>query len=246
MENLEQNIFVKKKKLFFVIILIAFFSLGFVANRWRWDLTIEKIRIEGNNLASNESITLSSGLKIGSSFYEYDLKEVENKVCKNPYVKSAIVNRNLPSEMVIQIREREPIAEIITDKVYYMDSDKKAFTYNFNKEVLDLPIISGITFDAATHGLSEDKRIDSVVFLLKILKSKFENVYNLISEIELKPGGNIVFYTLNNCVPILFGEGESEEKISNFSAFVNSYLDDIKKVESIDLRYRDQVIVRWK
>jgi cell division protein FtsQ len=246
MDNTEQNIFIKKKRLFFIIILVSFASLGFVANKWRWDLTIERIKIEGNNLCPNESLIVSSGLKIGSSMYEYDLKDIEGKVCKNPYVRSAIVNRNLPAEMIIQINERAPIAEIITDKIYYLDCDKKLFSYNFHKEILDLPIITGLNLDANFKGLSEDKRLDSVVFLLKILKNKYEDVYNLISEIDIKSSSNFIFYTSNNCVPVLFGEGESEDKIANLNAFINSYLDDIKKVESIDLRYRDQVIVRWK
>jgi hypothetical protein len=55
-----------------------------------------------------------------------------------------------------------------------------------------------------------------------------------------------MLYSTNNCFPIFFGEGDSEDKIANFNAFINSYLDDIKKVVSIDLRYRDQVIVKWK
>jgi hypothetical protein len=40
------NSFVRRKKLMFIIISIIFISLFFMANRWRFDLNVERIEVE--------------------------------------------------------------------------------------------------------------------------------------------------------------------------------------------------------
>jgi cell division protein FtsQ len=243
-----KNIIFKKKKLFFVIILTGFFFLGFIANKWRTDLTLERIIIEGNNLLSADAVIKSSGIKLGASLYEYDLKDIETRVLKNPYVKYALVQRNLPSVVEITIVERKPIALLFSDRPYYMDAEKKVFSYNFHKELLDLPVITGAGSELGSKAFYEDNRLDSVILILNKILKEHEDIYNTVSEINISDSNNFICYTTNENIPILLGKGDLRSKFDNLETFLikNIVSSDLKKIEFIDLRYRDQVVIKWK
>jgi cell division protein FtsQ len=248
MEEQKTNIFLRRKRLFLVIIISGFLFLGFIADRWRQDLTLTSVRVEGNNLLSVENVIKSSDIKLSSGLYDYDLKDIEERVCRNPYVENAVVSRNLPSTIDIRVMEREPIASIITDKIYYIDREKKIFSYNFVKEIVDLPVISGMEFEINPKTLASDPEIDSLLFLLGYLKRNYKDIYNIISEINLGKTGFYIVYISYYNIPIIMRNRNCVENILNFRAYWNQYsmYENKNSIEYIDLRYTDQVVVKKK
>jgi len=239
----DTNFFRRRKKLIFILLSSFFIMLFFIANKWRFDLDVEKVEVEGNILISAEAIIKESGIKISSGLYDYDLKDIEKRIEKNSYVKKAIVQRELPSIISIKVIERKPLAIYSSGDLFYIDEEKKIMKYNLHHELLDLPVITGIKID--TNMKSEI--LDTLIFTLKTLREKYINLYNQISEINILNQKEMIFYSNNFCVPIIVGSDNILHKIENLDAFWKTYsiFENLNNINSIDLRFNDQVVVRW-
>ncbi len=237
------NFFIRRKRLIFIIVTSVFVVLFFVANKWRFDLNLERIEVSGNRLIPAENIIKQTGVKVNSGLYDFDLKQIENNVKKISYVKEVVVQRELPSALSIKVIEREPIAIISAGSLYYVDAEKQVMKYNFHKEILDLPVITGLKLDSSEL----NPVLDTLVNLLVKMKNDFSNLYNQISEISVKSKEHIVLYSNTNCVPIYLGYGDIFHKLENLNSFWKSYaiFENLKSIEFIDIRYNDQVVVKW-
>lgn len=236
------NSFIRKKKLMFILISIVFISLFFVANSWRFDLNVERIEVEGNNLLPSDVIIKQSGIKINSGLYGFYLKEIENRIGKISYVRASYIERELPSTLYIRVIERDPIALISSNKLFYIDAEKKIMPYNFYKNILDLPLITGVNIDN-----SSDVLLDSVLIMLDIMKKDYNNIYHQISEVSVKNKNQVVCYSNNYCIPIYFGNEYFVQKLESLNAFWYEYAiyEKLKNIEFIDVRFNNQVIVKW-
>jgi cell division protein FtsQ len=237
------NSFVRRKRLMFIIISIVFVSLFFIANKWRFDLNVERIEVEGNDLLPTDIIVKQSGVKINSGLYDFYLKEIEDRINKISYIKTSYIERELPSTLYIRVVERDPIALICSSNLFYIDVEKKVMPYNFYKNVLDLPLITGVKIDTPS-----DMLIDSILIMLDIMRKVYNDIYYQISEVSLKSKDQVVFYSNNYCVPIYFGNENFAYKLENLNAFWNEYsiYEKLKNIEFIDVRFNNEIIVKWK
>jgi cell division septal protein FtsQ len=174
--------------------------------------------------------------------YDFYLKEIENRINKISYVKATYVERELPSTLYIRVIERDPIALIYFNKLFYIDIEKKVMPYNFYKNILDLPIITGVKIDPPS-----DVLIDSILVMLDIMRKNYNDIYHQISEVSVKSKNQVILYSNNHCVPIHFGSEGFICKLENLNAFWHEYAiyEKLKNIEFIDVRFNNQVIVKW-
>ncbi len=64
-------------------------------------------------------------------------------------------------------------------------------------------------------------------------------------EIRLRRGHDLVLYSFESGVPIIFGKGEAVKKIVKLDAFWQKFIqnNETKDIQYIDIRFDDQVIV---
>ena len=72
-------------------------------------------------------------------------------------------------------------------------------------------------------------------------------LYHNISEIQLRNGGDIVLYSAEGGVPIIFGRGEMSDKITRLETFWNDIVRTrgVQDLQYVDLRYQGQIVARW-
>jgi cell division septal protein FtsQ len=187
-------------------------------------------------------IIKQSGVKINSVLYDFDLKAIVDKINQISYVKTSYVERELPATLYIRVIERDPIALIYSDRLSYIDIEKKVMPYNFYKNILDLPLITGVKIDTPS-----DMLIDSILVMLDIMRKDYSDIYHQISEVSVKNKNHIVLYSNHYCVPIYFGNENFVYKLENLNAFWHEYAiyEKLKNIEFIDVRFNNQVIVKW-
>ena len=68
----------------------------------------------------------------------------------------------------------------------------------------------------------------------------------MISEINIEKKDHYILYTTNYNIPIIMGNTNSVDDVLNFRAYWNKYsiYENKKNIEYIDLRYKDQVVVK--
>jgi cell division septal protein FtsQ len=116
--------------------------------------------------------------------------------------------------------------------------------------VFDLPVVTG---DLPASECVAGKPVTSAhvreaLDILATARDVGEGLYQLISEVHLEAGRDIVFYTAESGVPVVFGHGDVAVKLVTFDEFWKQIVRQRGAAEltSVDLRYADQVVVRWQ
>jgi hypothetical protein len=117
--------------------------------------------------------------------------------------------------------------------------------------VHDLPVLTGTT---NVQELKPGVRIKNphVQKALQILKSAAAidpSLLNLFSEVNLDQRRDLLLYTMEGGVPVIFGSTQRrEDKLRSFAAFWENVAMkyDPTSLEYVDLRWKGQVVTRWR
>ena len=237
------------KKIVLVGLLLGIAGLVVWSNVWKKNLTISRVTVEGNRIVEANEILQLAQVKKGSPMYDLDLAAVQRDVASNFFVKDVMVERDLPSTIRVTVVERSPIVMINRSDIVYLDQEGVVLPHSISKETFDLPILSGIGTDVAlkTGSTLASTDVREALDILAAAKSVSREMYHLISEVRLRNGGDIVLYAAEWGVPILFGHGEVASKMVRLEKFWNEVVRErgAQHLQYIDLRYEDQVVVRW-
>jgi cell division protein FtsQ len=239
-----------KPKAFHVLMLIALvICLAFGANAWKSSLKINQIKIEGNRIVNTNEIIQLTQVKIGALLYKADLIAIQQNVLSHYYIKDAVVERNLPNSINIQIIERIPIAMVNLSEPLYLDEDGVVLPQTALCKIFDLPMISGISeIESFVLGSTiTHSDVIEALQLLAVLRTVNRPLYHQISEIQVRNGGDIVLYSAEGGVPIIFGRGELPGKLIRLEIFWNDIvrMRGVQCLQYVDLRFQDQIIARW-
>lgn len=236
-------------------ILLGGLILGIVglivwSNVWKSNLTVSKVTVEGNRIVEVNEILQLAQVKPGTPLYDLDLAAIRNNVVSNFFIKDAVVERDLPSTIRITVHERSPIAIINRADILYIDEEGVILPHSISKETFDLPILSGlpsiVSLNVGTTLRNDDVQEALTILLASKLVSK--ELYHLISEVHLRNGGDIVLYAAEWGVPIIMGRGDIACKLVRLETFWNEVVRQrgSQALQYVDLRYEDQVVVRWR
>ena len=235
---------------FLMALLLAAAACAVVwANLWKGDLRIASVEVAGNTIVSDKEILSLANIAKDEKLYSVDLLAAQQRVLQNAFVRSAAVNREAPNRISITIEERVPIAAVILDKMEYLDADGVALPPVRSSSIFDLPVLTGV-FQPADFVTGKRTRRSDVIEALEILgtaRQIGDALYRRISEVHVESGKDIVLYTAEFGVPVIVGHGDAAEKLVKFDGFWKQIVlhQGADRLEFVDLRFEDQVVVRW-
>lgn len=254
----------KRKIIFFLFVIVAIVAVVIIyANRWRTNISYDKITIRGNFTLTKEEILQAANIKQDSiiNIEELNLVFIQDRISKHPEIKKVFVSKNPPNELVIDIIEKRPLAIVnLGNQLNLIDEECEMFPFKNYEKLFDLPVITGIK-QVSTQQI-EDKYymndLKTAVFITMnaFIKSKF--LYNQISEINIADTGKIILFTNDKSIPVYFprisGKNISDlsyqkEILSKLVVLKNFFEKSFaslkeKKLDYVDLRYDNQVIVK--
>ncbi len=233
-----------------VVLGIVTLSLIYFANNWRNKTIISKITVKGNITISESEILAAAGLKADSliNLEELNIIFIRDRITKHPEVKKVLVSKEPPSELVIEITEKKPIAIILRkNEIFLIDEEQEVFSIKNYDKAFDLPIISGLKSDESKN--KED--INIAITFLKATYEKGKYLQNLISEINMKDSSKIIVKTNDKLLSFYFPRIEKngidiyKEKLNLFKSFMDEeVLMKNLNCEYVDMRYSNQIIAK--
>lgn len=227
--------------------LLLFF---FFKTNWEDHVPVRQIIIDGTAILSREDVLQTMQLPAHAMMYDIDLAVIRKNILNNAYVKNVTVKRDAPSSLRVLIEERQPSAILVIknqDKTYYVDNEGVILPYSVTQETYDIPVISGV--DTASE-LKPGMKITNtdIQTALEIIRASYlinEELYHRISEIHLRKGHDIILYSFESAVPIIFGQGDVVKKMAKLNEFWKQVVSrmETKNIRYIDLRYEEQVIL---
>lgn len=239
-----------KPKIIGVLVLIAIaICLVFGANAWKSSLKIKQIKIDGNRIIGTNEILQLTQVQMDALLYEVDLTAIQRNVMSHHYVKDVVVERSLPNSIHIQVVERIPIAIVNHTETIYLDENGVVLPKSISHRLFDLPMISGISASEplALGSIIKQPDVIEALHLLATMKTVNRPMYHNISEVHVRNGGDLVIYSTEGGVPIIFGRDEIPSKIVKLETFWNSIVRTrgTQSLQYVDLRYQDQIVARW-
>ncbi len=189
-------------------------------------------------------LVIQKGIEEGvSPISSLDVKSVEQQAYKNPWVASAQVYVDNSREINIYITQRVPVARIFYEsgQSFYIDQSlnllplSDQFTY-YTTIVTNVPVLKN-------DSLNRDMKAQIVKMVKFVERDTFWS--SQIAQISITPDRKFELTPVLGTQRILFGDTtRMEEKFGNLFAFYKNVLNRIgwDKYETLDLRYRDQVI----
>jgi cell division protein FtsQ len=234
----------------FALLLIAAVGVVALANLWKSKLVIEHVLVSGNLIVESDDILKLAHVPVGSRMVDLDLLLVESRVAAHPYVDKVVVQRNLPSTIHIEILERQPLALLNGDELCYVDREGVILPNPVSRELFDLPVITGLpsTGSRKPGTIIMNADLAEALDILETSKQVGQELYHLISEIRIRNGGDIVLYTADGGVPVIYGKGDTPRKLVSFETFWRTIVAERgpQDLQYVDLRFENQIVARWK
>jgi len=244
--------------------ILAFVIAGVVyfANRWRTNITYDKISVKGNYTLTKEEILQAANIKSDSAnFEELNLVFIQDRISKHPEIKKVFVSRNPPNEIVIEVYEKRPLAIVnVGSQLNLVDEECELFPFKNFEKLYDLPVITGIKH-VSQQQIDEKaymKDLKTAVFITMNAYKKSKFLYNQISEINVADSNKIVLFTNDKSVPVylprtadknisdLNYQKELVSKLVVLKNFFEKSFETLKekKLDYVDLRFDNQIVVK--
>lgn len=257
----------KSLKLFITVVLIVFvvFTAVVFANIWRTDTNYNQITIKGNFTIPEEDILKYIRVESDTvlNLEELDITIIQDRIIKHPEVKKVTVAKQPPSELLIEIVEKKPIALInFGSNLKLVDGDFEIFPFVNAEMLYDLPVISGLDLKDLPENIRNLKKsedLKTALFLINLAYHRSKTLYSYISEINMHNKDKIIVYSTDMSIPFYFPRKNADEtdraysevlnmKLHYLAAFIEQIVPDKneEKFEYVDLRFSNQIISKTK
>ena len=240
----------KRVYVYFAVLTLVILTIFGVKAKWQKHVPVKQVTVEGISVISKDEIVRLMKLPLNVPMYELDLSALQHNIMANSFVKRVVIQRDAPSTLRVIVEERTPAAILLANDLYYIASDGTVLPYIASSETYDIPVISGVDSLSAIKTGQRLFNADVVEALEIINASKMtsDNIFHSISEIRLRKGHDLVLYSFESGIPIIFGKGDAAKKIVKLDAFWQKFIqsNETNDIQYIDIRFDDQVVVSRK
>ncbi len=217
-----------------VVLLAALVPWGTDRLLTAMDQQILAVDVQGQFVGdSRVGIERAAGAWIGKSYFSTDLADIKAVLEQRPWVESAAVKRVWPGRLVIDIREKKPLA-------YWSDGRLVSRSGELfsppNPEVAGrLPKLSG-----------PDERVREVITMARKMSEQLYGYGLGFAGLALEARGAWTL-TLANGIEVVLGRDKVEQRFERFiTVYENRLASRVDEVSRVDARYTNGIAVQWK
>lgn len=231
------------------LILTGYALAAYAWNSSRFTLSAPgDVVLVGNRFVTHEDILTAleigtEGGPAGRNSLRMSLDKERRKIESLPWVRSATLARSFPNRLTVQIVERVPIAFLNAGgRVKLIDEDGVALDKPDGASFA-FPVLEGL--EATSNRAEERARL---ALYQEFMREVGDDAYSsgwLISEVNLSDPDDVLAILVQGLetIQVHFGHENFAERLGNFLRL----LPEVKKthaiVDSVDLRYRGQIVV---
>lgn len=212
----------------FLFINSAYFAVGAVV-------------VEGNRYMTEEDIHTVAGIPASVNIFRLSTGDIKTRLTRDLRIAEADVARRFPATIAITVKERQPVAWAATS-YGFVQMDKQGVVMAAVKTIkkLDVPVITGVRLGGAYVG----DRVETppVKNVLAYLAALDETTLGQLSEVHIRPAGDLVAYTVQ-AVTIRVGPPDRLPEKAKFTRDILQDIGDKKNaIEYIDLNFASPYI----
>jgi cell division protein FtsQ len=207
-------------------------------------LAISAIEIRGARAVGAARILSTAGIRRGSSLLRLDPRAVVARLEAIPEVRRAEVIRELPGRVTIVVEERRPFTLVQAGRLAWIDEDGRLLGEERRAVVPPMPVISGLgEAEVASMRTTPGPRARAAIDLIQTLLRSGSPLAAQVSEIDMSESAGPVLYTMDG-IEVRLGVGEWPDRLARLEGVLAQVASHDPTVTAVDLRFRDQVVIR--
>lgn len=199
---------------------------------------VSQIEVKGNNFLSEGEVREMLGPAMGGNLLSANLEALRLNLAASPWVGGAVVRRQLPGTLQVDITERFPIALAETEQLYVMDASGELIDLLGPRTAgFDLPIIRGLAGVSAEVRRDRARRASALLDDLGDLSSE-------VSEISLDRSGDLLVVLRGDSSVLKLAEPPYRKRVLSFLALRQKLKERCPDAEYFDLRFKDRIYAK--
>jgi cell division septal protein FtsQ len=228
---------------------------GALAAGGRWFLTaplfaVERVEVGGHSRLSADEVVAASGLVPGQNLFRLDARRAVAGVEALQLVRRAELIRAFPNRVTLQVEERRPFILVHSaghnwaGGLHWVDEQGVPLGPEPRAVVLDAPLVSGVALDdIAAPGRPPSDRVAAGVALIRTLMRARSPFLREISEVDVSRSEGPVLYMVDG-LEVRLGSEDWDDRLGRLVGVLAQLRASGGSATSIDLRFRDQVVLR--
>ncbi|MBP2644858.1 MAG: ftsQ [Firmicutes bacterium] len=225
--------------IYLLIVLIVLLAAYLFINSSYFE--VGTVIIEGNKFMPVEDVLRAAGVPEKVNIFRLNSTDIKNRLLRDLRVGEVEVFRRFPATIVIQLKERTPLA-LVASNYGFVELDKPGTVLAAQKNIkqLNIPVVTGVNLGNIYVG--DTVKEESVLAVLEYLSALDEDTLNDLSEVNISASGELIAYTVQTAT-IRLG---SKERLAEKAKLTKDILQDIgdrkAAVDYIDLQYASPYI----
>lgn len=209
-----------------------------------------EVEITGTARLSRDEVLAAAGLRVGQNVFEVSPEQAREKLEMHPWVAGASVTRRLPGSYAVQIREQQPAALLLLERLYLVSEVGSVFKRLAQGDPVDLPVITGVDPEQFRADLAlRTSLLVNAVALLHDYRDAGLWRREPIAEIHAEPDSSMTLYVGSDSMEVRLGQGPFRKKLRRLRAIMDELKDDTGRPAYVyldNLRRPDRVAVRLR
>ena len=180
------------------------------------------------------------------SIKEINLYEISSLIESHPYVKFARVSRHYPSEIIIEIVEREPIAIVNMEPMIFLDKNGFVLPIEGIQTNYNLPVMSNFNPEPQLYPIGElalSVKIKEAIALISGIQTNYSALYDNLSELKISSSNEIELILSDIPTHIYLGNEKINSRIRTLIEFESKLKPNrMSDFSYLDMRYDNQII----
>jgi cell division protein FtsQ len=212
-------------------------------------LAVAVVDVVGGRRLGEAAVLEAAGIAPGTNLFAIEPDRVAHRVAALGGVRGVHVTRRLPNRVTLALDEREPYALVNPagpgkpSGLFWIDAEGQLVGPARRPEPPPLPVLSGVEVPAPGPAAPISDRLRMGLALLRAIQRTGDRAAGRISEIEVGRAEGPVLYTLDGTV-VRIGPEPWDERLGRLEGVLDDLQTRGERAESIDLRFRDQVVLR--
>lgn len=190
------------------------------------------------------------GVSAGQSIWDVDPAAAAARLCARPWVRTAVVHRELPDRVVVRVREYRPAAILAVGDtqpgLYYVASNGRIFASVGETDGRDLPYITGLVrADLDGREGFGPRAVHRALGLLRLVGRESCGI-GRVSEVHADRDRGLTLLPVHPPIPIVLGWGGLPQKLDRLARVLPLWAGRAGDVREMSCTFDDQVIVRLR
>jgi cell division protein FtsQ len=210
----------------------------------------DDLKVENNRYISSQEVLIALGLagewgrEAPVNIFRYSLGRARRDIESIPWVRSASVTRAYPNRIIVRVTERTPVAFVNVGGLLKLVDGDGVLLERPEKASFNFPVINGI--DTGLSPADRKPRLKLYQEFLGATGPEAKTSGWIVSEVDLSDGEDLraTVFRGDQTMELHLGHTDFEARFRTFLSLLLQVGSNSKQIDSMDLRYGGQVVVR--